>query len=357
MIKDFNSVFAYLKWRGDLSFEQDPFNEVDGFILSQITFLDFTGIVKEESILLNDALKEYFEKNPREKIKLGLIIPKGIIDLYLLILKTKRYEKIKISDYVEKYDRKRKEQFAALTFHLNNILVVAYKGTDDTLVGWEEDFNMIISFPIAAQVSASNYINQIYKKYQHHKYVLVGHSKGGNLAMYAAMYATDDILKNIHLVYNYDGPGFEDIDLDLVLYEKVKNKIRTIIPEHSTIGVIFKQLGKVKAVKSEVKGIFQHDGLSWHVEKNKFVKTTLSKDSINFSKELNEMVASLSEEQRQSFCNSLEKYIELTGVKTLLEYKTSKKKITNALKAFTKEDRVLFFRLLKMCIKYHMIVL
>ncbi len=350
MPNNITDVFTYLKWRGDLSFEQDKFNEVDGFILSQITFLDLSHILREK-MLLKDLIKLFFDKYKKEEIKLGLIIPKKIVDLIYSLSKYKRFSNIEISNYQEKFDQKRKEQFAGVTFHINDQIIIAYKGTDDTLIGWEEDFNMIISFPIAAQQSALNYLNEIANLYYDKTIRIVGHSKGGNLAMYASIYASDDIQERIKKVYNYDGPGFEFKFLDLSRYEKVKSKIKTIIPEHSVIGMIFNQLGKIKIVKSKARGIYQHDGLTWWIEGYKFVKAQQREESINFSKSLNEMVEKLSEEERISFCKSLENYTEKSGAKTLLDLRNSKTQGIIATKVFTKKDRSLFVKLIKIAVK------
>lgn len=347
-----DSIFQYLKWRGDLSFEQDKFNEVDAFIFTQLIYYNFTDIVNDEKVLLKEALKNFYEINNNRKFSLGLIFPNHMVELGKTVMKCKRYEDIYVSDFVDIYDKEKKEQFSAITLHLdNNIKVISFKGTDDTLIGWEEDLNMIISFPIAAQISALNYLSSVFNKYQNSHYDIVGHSKGGNLAIYAAMYANDEIKGKINRIYNFDGPGFETCDIDVVLYSKIKNKIRTILPCKSVIGMIFNQLGTVKAVKSNFKPLFQHDGFTWEVDCNKFAKSTLSKSSLDFSKDLNDLVGTMDEKARKSFCDSVEKYIDSLGIKTLSELSSLKTKPISSLKVFTKNDRTLFLEFVKILIK------
>ena len=350
------NIYQYLKWRGDLTFEQDKFNEVDSFILTQLIYYSFLGIVDKEKVLLKDALKKFYEINNSRKFKLGLIIPNHIADLGKTIIKCKRYESIFISDFVDIYDRVKKEQFCAITFHLDEYhKVITFKGTDDTLVGWEEDLNMIISFPIAAQISASNYVEEVVNKYSNAIFELNGHSKGGNLAMYSGIYAPDEIKEKIYRIYNFDGPGFESDDIDVVLYSQMKNKIKTILPCNSVIGMIFNQLGSVKAVKSSFKTIFQHDGFTWEIDGNKFVKSTLSKNSLGFSSDLNVLVSKMDETARLDFCKSVEKYIDSLGIKTLSELSTLKTKPLTSLKVFTKNDRAVFIEFVKILIKHKII--
>ncbi len=347
-----NNIYQYLKWRGDLSFEQDKFNEVDSFIFTQLIYYNYQDIVVSEQVLLKDALKKYYEINSSRKFKLGLIIPNHIAELGKTIIKCKRYENVYISDFVDIYDRVRKEQFCAITYHLDEFhKVISFKGTDDTLVGWEEDLNMIISFPIAAQISASEYVEKIYSKYPAAIYEFNGHSKGGNLAMYSGIYASNALKNKIYRIYNFDGPGFEADDIDIVLYSMMRNKIKTVLPCNSVIGMIFNQLGTVKAVKSTFKTVFQHDGFTWEIDTNKFVKSTLSKNSIEFSKDLNELVGKMDEQSRLAFCKSVEKYIDMLGIKTLSELSSLKTKPISSLKVFTKSDRAVFIEFVKILIK------
>lgn len=351
-----SGTYQYLKWRGDLSFEQDKFNEVDAFVLTQIAYYDFNKIIGKEPIKLKDALKIFYESSANRKIKLGLILPDDIAEMGKLVLKVKRYENVYLSDYVDKYDNKIKEQFCALCFHLSeNYKVVIFKGTDDTLIGWQEDFNMMVSFPIPAQTSALEYTHKLANKYKDATFTYAGHSKGGNLSMYSAIYLPEDIQNRIHLVYNFDGPGFESNNIDVELYSKVKSKIKTILPTHSIIGMIFNQIGVIKTVKSSAKAERQHDGLTWCVEGNRFVRSTLSKNSIEFSKDLNNLVGKLSMEERKSLSESVDKYIVSLDVKTLIEIPSVKMKPVQNLKMFSKKERTIFLEFVKILFKYHIL--
>ena len=119
--------------------------------------------------------------------------------------------------------------------------------------------------------------------------------------------------------------------------------------------MIFNQYGRVKSIKSNFKGLHQHDGISWNISKNRFVKTNLSKDSIAFSKDLNDLISTLSDDDRKLFCDSIEKFIKKVGVKTLMELKSIKKLLVIVFKGYSKQERTLFFKLLKILIKYKML--
>lgn len=350
-----NFIYQYLKWRGDLTFEQDAFNEIDAFIFTQLSYYDFSGLVYNDKVELKTVLKKFYEHN-KQGYKLGLILPEHIGEVGKILIKTKRYEHVCVSHFIDKYDKFKKEQFTGLTFHLNDEkIIITYRGTDDTLIGWEENFNMIVSFPVQAQLSAKEYMNMITQSYPNAYYYLCGHSKGGNLAMYAGIYSTPAVQSKIAKIYNFDGPGFEIDDIEFEKYLPIKNKIRTIIPTNSIIGMIFQPLGIVKPVKSSVKPVFQHDGFMWEIDANCFSRGTLSKNSVKFSQELNALVSSMKESDRMSFCNSLEKYIDSLGIKTLTELLSLKTKPIGALKVFTKQDREIFFKFVKILVKYSVI--
>lgn len=350
-----NTIMDYLLWRSDLTFEQDGFNEIDGYIFAQLTFINISPYLSNESRPLKDLLKSYFDEHKKEDVKLGAIIPYTVVDMAYEVMKSKRYASILVSDYVYTLNEDETEQFCACTYHFGNNCYIAYQGTDDTLTGWEENLRMIITYPVNAQVSAKSYFDKIFSLYPNDSFVLLGHSKGGNLAMYAGLYATEEQNKKIVKIINYDGPGFEDDDLDLERYEKIKNKIRTYLPTRSSVAMIFNQLGKLKCVKCDASHLDQHDGFRWYVEGTKFVRSNLSSDSIKMSKELNSFISKLDEKQRMHFCNSLRDFIKMTGCKTLTDIKNNKSATFKALKAFKHQDRSITFEFLRILLKYHFI--
>ena len=335
-----DNVFRYLKWRGDLKMEQDSFNDIDSFIVSQLTFLELMIDLTKEPVPLKEALKPYSKQKIEKEINLGVMIPKDCLTLGKTLIKCPRYQNLIISDFVKSYNAQRVEQFCALTLHLNEeVMVLAYQGTDDTLIGWEENFDMIKKFPVPAQNSSLNYLQMISEKYPNKKIYLTGHSKGGNLALYSGIFTTDEIKKRIIKVYNLDGPGFELNRIKEENLENIVDKIVNIYPQNSTVGMIFEHYGKTKIVKSNERGLLQHNGFSWLIDSNKFVKSTLLKNSQKFHDDLNNLVLSMNEIERERMTNSFYQFVKTVDLNTLVEAKNVPFRLLKAYSKFRKEDK------------------
>ena len=155
------TVYDYLNWRGDLTFRAVPFGEVDSLILSMLSYLDMKGIVPApgsggEPLSVWAASKAYLTRYPDpKKAKMGVLIPKDLIKMMRVLRSTKRFGTIKMCNYVNVIDPKTESQFSAVTFILGDgSAVIAYRGTDDTLVGWKEDMNMCFLPVVPAQLKA-----------------------------------------------------------------------------------------------------------------------------------------------------------------------------------------------------------
>lgn len=301
------NVYDYLKWRGDLSFQVDPFNEIDALILSEIAYVEFNQVLSSNNLITLKDVAESFLSNSDEQrfsfIKDSLILLKECA-------KYSRFSKIKLANYVNELDYQNDKQFAAITFYLNDHdQFVAFRGTDDTILGWKEDFQMTYLYPVESQIRATNYLKDILesnklsklgsslkvadiKKYpkiilrwikniitKSHVYV-GGHSKGGNLAVYAVSNLSNQLTKKITTVYNFDGPGFNQTMIKQTNYQSVTHKIRKYIPENSVFGIMLESLEPITIVKSDARGIMQHSGLTWQIIGTKFeVLDSMSFDS------------------------------------------------------------------------------
>ena len=319
----FTTPFDYLTWRGDLSFQNDEFNLVDNLILAEISYVDFKiPLKKNESLSFYDACKIIFEKKKDKDIVLGLIVPQSIVKLTHQACLTTRFKDLLLSDYVNVITNDPPCQFSALCFHLpNNVIYVAFRGTDDTLMGWQENLNMIDEFPVPAQKMAKDYLKKIAKKYPDARLYLGGQSKGGNLAVYAGIYSDKEIQDRIITIYNNDGPGFVKEKIDLDRFNYVKDKIIEIIPQSCVVGMLFDEYyGKRIVVKSNKKGVWQHDSLSWHVQGKSFVTVNdVTKNAIKLNDDVDKLLLSLNEREKKDLALSTYNFINVVKKDTLLE--------------------------------------
>lgn len=320
------NVFDYLFWRSDLDFNQDKFNEVDALILNIVSFIDYKELSivypSPSKIKLTELINNFFKENEGKKISLGLIIPNEMIDVVISVAKSKRYKDIMVSNYVNNVDRVNTKQFSAMTFHLSDdSIFVSYKGTDDTLVGWAEDFSMLAEFPIPAQIDACKYLNDVALIYSNAKIYAGGHSKGGNLAIYSSLYAKEEIRNRIRRVYSFDGPGFLNDYLDKDLFNEMKSKISHIIPNGGIVGRLFTVPIEPIIIKSYEKGLNQHNPLSWIVNSSEFERViSFSKYSDNIKSAVDALISSMSLEDKIDFANDLQVYLDNLKQENLIEF-------------------------------------
>lgn len=195
------NIFDYIKWR-DIEFERVEFNEIDNLILSRISYFPFDHIINEkEKITLKQAYEKLKDRNKNE-----IFLQKEDIDFFPMLANSKRFGNIILSNYINKIDIEKEKQFSAITITLpNKTMYIAYRGTDNTIIGWKEDFNMSFQDLIPSQIDAVKYLENVAKNNKA-KLIIGGHSKGGNLAVYAAIYCNKKIKDRILAVYNNDRP-------------------------------------------------------------------------------------------------------------------------------------------------------
>ena len=339
-----NNIFDYLDWRGDLGFDSDPFNEVDNLVLSVISYIDFSNIVPPEpnsgGITLHDAYSK-LEQLHKEHQDLGLIVPDQTCDFLKCAANTYRFGGIRLYSYVDKIDENLEMQFSAITFALpDKTLFVAYRGTDDTLVGWRENFNMSFASPVPAQISAVDYLSDIAASMRG-KLRLGGHSKGGNLAVWAAVNADAKIQRRIISAYNNDGPGFEDRITERKEYLAIADRLITFVPESSVVGMLLEHMETYLIVKSFQNTLLQHDPFSWEIKGREFIKAReLSSFSKRTDMALTSWISSMTPDARRHTTDVLFNILESTGAKTLSDINDGKlKNIGIILKSLTSVDK------------------
>ncbi len=344
------NIFDYINWRGDLSFDNDKINIIDLVIISQLALLNLDEVVIE-AISIKSAAKEYFKEN--KKYNLGLIIPSKIILMFKKIKNTNRFKNIILSDYINDIDEDEDCQISALTCKISDDLyVISFSGTDDTLVGWKENFDLIYKEETKAQREAINYVSRIINKYENANFYIIGHSKGGNLAYYSYIFNTKEIRCRVKKVFNFDGPGLTKSESEKAIFiEDVKNVI-SILPESSCIGNLFKHVEKIDIVKSNNKGLYQHDVFSWLINvKDFYYLDKLSDDAIKLSKRIDFVLNEMSEEERYNFSNNIYNIFKNAKIKTLLEASENKKKIFDEYFKLSREERKSILNPIKLLLK------
>jgi Protein of unknown function (DUF2974). len=355
------NIYSYLKWRGDLNFSESAFNDVDSLVLSLISYVDFNSIVpgidSKESITIKEASEKYFStKENLKNNKAATFLDKPPI-LLQQAADTKRFGNIRFGKYVNRIDTLKEKQFSASTFKLNEeSIYIAYRGTDATIIGWKEDFNMCFNPEVPAQKEAVEYLeNSFNLRYKNLR--LGGHSKGGNLAIYSGMKCNRRIRDRILSVHNFDGPGFNMEILKSNDYVNLTSRITNFNPQASIIGLLLESVGERKVVRSsQFGGVQQHDAFWWEVNAlgfsclNEFDKSSILMDSI-----IKEWINKLDMKQRESFVDALFSILFVSGIENISDFsKISNERIKVFLKSLNSmpvEAKEILSRSLKLFFK------
>jgi len=317
------NLLDYLAWRGDLSFDASPFNEVDNLVFSMLAFVDFSDLVPARGdnppIKLSACSEAFFARYP-EGIHYGALVPAITNDLFRNAAATTRFGDVYMSCYRDELDEEKKKQFSAITFILpDNTLFLAFRGTDDTLVGWHEDFQLSFLCPTPSQEAAAAYVNEIGSLYRGDMY-LGGHSKGGNLALYGAVYCDPSLHTRIRRAYSNDGPGFTEEVLANPQWKKMHSKLLTLLPESSLVGMLLEHSGPYEVIRSTQPRFLQHNPFSWEVCGPKFEHLpALSKKAVADGERIRRFLSQLSTEERQKFTELLFHVLESSNAKTLTD--------------------------------------
>ena len=315
------NIIDYIAWRGDLPFSVVPFNDIDSLILCQISYLDFGDIVSEsfkECVTLKDAAERFRNaKDFSARRKVGAMINSLTADLLFAAAFSRRFGDVKVCGYTARFDPKKEEQFSAMTFLTGDkYAFVAFRGTDDTIIGWKEDFNMGVLKTVPAQIDALCYLTEAMTSIRI-RFRAGGHSKGGNLSIYAAANVDRKFKKRISGVYNNDGPGFREETVASSEFRELAPKIRSFYPQLSIVGMLFSHAGSYTVVESEQSGIMQHDPFSWHLTKDGFVSLSgFDPASKWFHDTFNAWFRELPDAERSRFVTTLFKVLEATDAKT-----------------------------------------
>ena len=280
-------IIKYLKENGNISFKAKKLNQIDEAIFTMLSYIDLNKYVSNDNnkVTLKEVQEKLYKDHKLSDFKYTIIGVQSAYKVFFALKDTTRYEDIKLYNY--RYLGNKNIQFSCLMIDvIDNLTYVSFEGTDDLLSGWKEDFDLAYDFPVPAQRESIKYINETIPILTRRKYVLTGHSKGGNLAITAAMYAKNGIKGKIKKVMNFDGPGFNAKVRSSNRFMKVEKKLEMYIPNTSIVGLLMLHTNKYKVVKSTNVPPISHSILTWEIKGDKFDTTELS----NFSKELDKTI-------------------------------------------------------------------
>ena len=313
------TLFEYVKEYGDVSFAESGVNELDSAIFSMLSYIRFEGTAAEGSVdgvSFKELSDRFFSSEFRYSIRSeNWDIWQGCLRMFETAARHRRYADIRVRGYVNIVEEERSSQFSAIVFSLTPALhFIAFRGTDTTMTGWRENFLMTCESETSSQKLAMQYVDEWAPRLEGTIHI-GGHSKGANLAIYAAAQATPDVQERIESVWNFDGPGFSRNPDMLSQIEKIKGKIKTFVPDTSLVGMLMRNFDEYTVVKSDNKLFLQHDLFSWHVNGRKFGgEKELSGISRVFDTTLNSTIASMSDEQFHALITLLFDSMEESGI-------------------------------------------
>ena len=300
------TIFDYLKANQYDSFYDKEFTVLDALALTELAYLPFEDLVPAEISVQNYISLQHLAEQFEEKFQ-GKYPPLGMVNAHRLKLLSylssfKRYKHIRALGFANDVSLDSQKQFAAITYQIRpKEYLVVFRGTDDSIIGWKEDFHLTYMKEIPAQLAARDYLKEVLDKLDG-KVWLAGHSKGGNLATYAACHVETSIQDRVQKVYSFDAPGLHSSIRNSDNFKAIEGKILSIIPENSIVGMMLETPETDLVVKSKTFGLLQHLMVSWEIEGDQFkVVPKVTEDSIQVDQTLKTWTANLSEEELRDF--------------------------------------------------------
>ena len=347
------TILNYLQSHGNLDFDQFPFNDVDSLILAEMSYLLWDGFVpdyKEDGAWV--PLHIFQEDFVMDLLVAGSLEPKRNRKLLAACIASRRFGSMKLNYYHSKLDSEEETQFSAVTFQLKqNLFYIAFRGTDASILGWKEDFNMAFLSYIPGQREAKAYLEYVADKLDGNL-LIGGHSKGGNLSLFSSTFCRPDIQPRILRIFDHDGPGFKEPIFDLPEFKAIEAKVSKTIPHDSFVGILLHHYDRFRVVKSLTIGVLQHDVFSWSVENGSFTymdKTTYNSRLVDQT--LYDWMSKISDENRSEIVNVFFDVIASANLKSLHDLRYNiLKNLRQMLKKITSLDRKtkkLFFKTVK----------
>lgn len=336
------TLLDYLKEYGDYTLAEKPFCEVDSLILSQFSYLKFDRMLPEEAAQGAESRVVSLEQIRRHEQYDSLYgderYRRDNTALFLGMYDSRRFHNTKIMNYVNRIDLDTEMQFAAVTIVLpDDMVYVAFRGTDETIVGWKEDLNLAFSEPVPGQRMSVEYLNRAAETFRGAFHV-GGHSKGGNLAVYASMNCREAVRGRIVTIHDHDGPGFRPEVKAQGAYDEIAERICKTVPRSSLVGMLLYSEGEYEVVESRTIGLAQHNPYTWLVRDDGFLIADDIRSGRKFmDKALNQWILSLSQEEMHTFVDTLYQVLLASETDNLIDFTANWMKSLHGIRMALKE--------------------
>lgn len=306
-----DNLFTYVKFRGDISFRRQPFNENDAMVFAVLVAIDLEGCVFGKTPL-KSAYKAFLEVGKRDERDESM---EKKLELFRLCAESDRFGNVLVDNYVKDISEEEEKTFYAVTFWTGRFeAYVCYRGTDGSLLSWKENFNGLFTYPTPGQRDALSYLSRTLSK-PFVKTTVIGHSKGANLAVYASMGVESRLKRKLRGIYVFDGPGYVEDISNKLSYLEIKDRIHAYIPESSVIGRLLEPPYEKTVVCAQGKGFFQHDLFNWELSANGVVcAVAVDLFSDSFSSKLNGWMESIPPKERERVVNELFLVFKSNGI-------------------------------------------
>lgn len=316
------NIIDYVKEWGQYSLFEKPFNEVDSLVLCQLVYLHYGRFVP--GLGMRNApvsVQEIYAQPDRDRILDDYWYRENNKELFAAVVASKRFGSLKMNFYVDIINEEEQAQFSAMTYILEDKnAYIAYRGTDATIVGWKEDLNLAFSEPLPSHHLAVDYMERVAGMIGGEFYT-GGHSKGGNLAVYAAMNCAPQVRNRLLQVFNHDGPGFRPEIREKGNYQEIKDRMRKFIPRSSLVGTILEDQHDYQVVESKGIGALQHNAYSWKIEEDHFIRAkNMTEGKLVRDAALNEWILSLTEEETHAFVDTLYEVVSASEASNVFEF-------------------------------------
>lgn len=323
-----DNIIDYVKKYGNETFSEKPLNEVDSLVLCQLVYLHYEKFVPGvEKRNVPVSIQSIYKNPERDRILDDYWYRENNKELFAAAAESVRFGSLKMNYYVNIINEDQETQFSAMTYVLEDKNVyIAYRGTDATIVGWKEDLNLAFSKPLHSQQLAVEYMERV-AGYVAGDFYTGGHSKGGNLAVYAAMNCNRQTREKMIKVFNNDGPGFRPEIREQGNYQEIADRVAKFIPRSSLVGMILEDHGDYEIVESRGIGMLQHNAYSWKTDGGSFVRAkNMTASKIMRDASLNEWILSLTEEETHAFVDTLYEVVSASEASNVFEFGAEWKK-------------------------------